>query len=136
MIIQILKIVKMKKYFIILLLLSNVCLFSQIKTDTIQPILQPIKMDVNLNTNRYFISFNQLQFYTKYDFSIFNRTTMLNDNFSVYKGQFEYKNSFLIPENMLFNSKIDSFNPNGASEFDSAVLMGFLNLAAQLFRSK
>jgi hypothetical protein len=126
----------MKKYFVIALLLSNVYLFSQIKTVVIQPIQQPIMLNVNLNTNKQFFTFNQLQFYTSNDFSIFNRTTMLNDNFSVYNGQFEYKNSVLIPQNLLFNSKIDSFNPNGSSEFGSALLIGFLNLAEQLFRSE
>ena len=126
----------MKKYFIILLLLSNVCLFAQMKTDTIQPILQPIKIDVNLNTNKHFFTFNQLNFYTKNDFSVFNRTTMMNDNFSVYKGQFEYKNSIFIPENILFNSKTDSFNPNGASDFNNALLIGVLNFAQSLFNAK
>ncbi len=126
----------MKKYFIILLLLSNVCLFAQMKTDTIQPILQPIKIDVNLNTNIHFFTFNQLNFYTKNDFSVFNRTTMMNDNFSVYKGQFEYKNSIFIPENLLFNSKTDSFNPNGASDFNNALLIGVLNFAQSLFNAK
>ena len=126
----------MKKYFIILLLLSNVCLFAQMKTDTIQPILQPIKIDINLNTNKHFFTFNQLNFYTKNDFSVFNRTTMMNDNFSVYKGHYEFKNSVFIPENMVFNSKIDSFNPSGTDEFGSALLMGVLNLAEQLFQSK
>ena len=126
----------MKKYFIILLLLSNVCLFAQMKTDTIQPILQPIKIDVNLNTNKHFFTFNQLNFYTKNDFSVFNRTTMMNDNFSVYKNQFEYKNSVLIPQNMFFNSKIDSFNPSGTSDFNSALIIGVLNLAQDLFKSK
>jgi len=124
----------MKKYFVIALLLSNVYLFAQIKTVVIQPIQQPIMLNVNLNTNKKFFTFNQLQFYTNNDFSIFNQTTMLNDNFSVYNGQFEYRNSVLIPQNSLFNSKIDSFNPNGASEFGSALLIGFLNLAEQLFR--
>ena len=126
----------MKKYFIILLLLSNVCLFAQMKTDTIQPILQPITIDVNLNTNKHFFTFNQLNFYTKNDFSVFNRTTMMNDNFSVYKGQFEYKNSIFIPENLLFNSKTDSFNPNGASDFNNALLIGVLNFAQSLFNAK
>ena len=126
----------MKKYFIILLLLSNVCLFAQMKTDTIQPILQPIKIDVNLNTNKHFFTFNQLNFYTKNDFSVFNRTTMMNDNFSFYLGQFEYKNSIFIPENLLFNSKTDSFNPNGASDFNNALLIGVLNFAQSLFNAK
>ncbi len=126
----------MKKFFMILSLLSTFCLFSQTKADTIQPILQPIKIDVNLNSNKHFFTFNQLNFYTKNDFSIYNRTTMMNDNYSIYNGQFEYKNSILIPENMVFNSKIDSFNPSGTDEFGSAVLMGVLNLAEQLFQSK
>jgi hypothetical protein len=127
---------KMKKYFMILSLLSTVCLFAQIKVDTIQPIQQPIKIDMNLNTTKHFFTFNQLNFYTNNDFSIYNRTTMMNDNYSVYNGQYEYKNSILIPQNMVFNSKIDSFNPSGTDEFGSALLMGFLNLAEQLFRSE
>lgn len=126
----------MKKYFVFLSLLYTVCLFSQTKLDTIQPILKPIRIDVNLNTNKHFFTFNQLNFYTKNDFSVFNRTTMMNYNFSVYKGHYEYKNSILIPENMFFNSKIDSFNPNGVSDFNSALVMGVLNLAQDLFKSK
>ena len=126
----------MKKYFVIIVLLSNVCSFAQIKTDSIQPILQPIKMNSNLNTTYSFLSFNQLNFYTKNDFSIYNRTTMMNDNFSVYKGQFEYKNSIFIPENTIYNSKIDSFNPNGVSDFGSALLTGVLNLTLSLFTTK
>ena len=126
----------MKKYFMFLTLLSTFCLFSQSKTDTIQPILQPIKIDLNLNSNKHFFTFNQLNFYTKNDFSVFNRTTMMNDNFSVYKGQFEYKNSIFIPENLLFNSKTDSFNPNGASDFNNALLIGVLNFAQSLFNAK
>ena len=126
----------MKKYFVIIVLLSNVCSFAQIKTDSIQPILQPIKMNSNLNTTYSFLSFNQLNFYTKNDFSIYNRATMMNDNFSVYKGQFEYKNSIFIPENTIYNSKIDSFNPNGVSDFGSALLTGFLNLTLSLFTIK
>ena len=126
----------MKKYFVFLSLLYTVCLFSQTKLDTIQPILKPIRIDVNLNTNKHFFKFNQLNFYTKNDFSVFNRTTMMNDNFSVYKGQFEYKNSIFIPENLLFNSKTDSFNPNGASDFNNALLIGVLNFAQSLFNAK
>lgn len=122
----------MKKYFVIIVLLSNVCSFAQIKTDSIQP----IKMNSNLNTTYSFLSFNQLNFYIKNDFSIYNRATMMNDNFLVYKGQFEYKNSIFIPENTIYNSKIDSFNPNGVSDFGSALLTGVLNLTLSLFTTK
>ena len=55
----------MKKYFMFLSLLSTVCLFSQSKTDTIQPILQPIKFDVNLNTNKHFFTFNNYNHYNE-----------------------------------------------------------------------
>lgn len=125
----------MKKYLIILSLITNVHLFSQIKNDTIPftKTLTTINIDFNKNKQRVF--FNQLDLYTNNDFSIFNRTTMLNDNFSVYKGNFEYKNSVLIPENMLFNNKIDSFNPNGICDFKSAVLTGIINLTISLFET-
>ncbi|EAZ95379.1 hypothetical protein FBBAL38_06755 [Flavobacteria bacterium BAL38] len=126
----------MKKFFVILSLLSTFCLFSQTKVDTIQPILEPININANLNTRNYVFGFNQLNFYTKNDFSVYNRATMMNDNFSVYKGQFEYKNSIFIPENTIYNSKIDSFNPNGVSDFGSALLTGVLNLTLSLFNTK
>ena len=125
----------MKKYLIILLLTTNVCLFSQVQKDSTQfaKPLTPKKIDFNKNKQRVF--FNQLDLYTNNDFSVFNRSTMLNDNYSVYKGQFEYKNSVLIPENMLFNNKIDSFNPNGVCDFKSAVLTGIINLTISLFQT-
>ncbi|WP_445714767.1 hypothetical protein [Flavobacterium sp.] len=126
----------MKKFFMILSLLSTFCLFSQTKVDTIQPILEPINIKSNLNTRNYVFGFNQLNFYTKNDFSVYNRATMMNDNFSVYKGQYEYKNSIFIPENMIYNSKIDSFNPNGVNDFGSALLTGILNLTFDLFSTK
>lgn len=125
----------MNKYLIILFLITNVNLFSQIKNDTI-PFTQTLtKINIDFNKNKQPIFFNQLDLYTNNDFSIFNRTTMLNDNFSVYKGQFEYKNSVLIPENMLFNNKIDSYNPNGICDFKSAVLTGIINLTISLFQA-
>lgn len=111
------------------------CLFAQTKTDSIQPILEPININVNLNSPKYIFGFNQLNFYTKNDFSVYNSMTKMNDNFSVYKGQFEYKNSIFIPENTIYNSKIDSFNPNGVSDFGSALLTGVLNLTLSLFKT-
>ncbi len=111
------------------------CLFAQTKTDSIQPILEPININVNLNSPKYIFGFNQLNFYTKNDFSVYNSMTKMNDNFSVYKGKYEYKNSTLIPENMIYNSKIDSFNPNGVNDFGSALLTGVLNLTLSLFKT-
>ena len=126
----------MKKYFVIGLLLSHVCFFAQVKNVLFQPITNTPTLNINFNKNKQPFSFNQLQLYTTHDFSVFNRTTMLNDNFSVYKGQYEYSNSVLIPQNMFFNSKIDSFNPNGVSDFGNALLSGVLSLTMSLFNTK
>ena len=125
----------MKNYFIILFLLFHFSLFSQIQKDTIQLTTPLAAIKVDLNNNKQRFIFNQLDFYINNDFSVFNRTTMLNDNFSIYKGHYKYKNSVLIPENMLFNTKIDSFNPNGVCDFKSAVLTGIINLTISLFQT-
>jgi hypothetical protein len=126
----------MKKYLVITLLFSNVYLFAQMKTVMQQTFQQPINLNVNFNNNKPTFVLNQLQFRTDYDFSIYNRTTQLNDNFSYYNGKLEYKNSMIIPENLIYNNKMDSFNPNGVSDFKGAIFNGILNLAINLFQSE
>jgi hypothetical protein len=126
----------MKKYLVIILLFSNIYLFAQMKTVIAQTFQQPINLNVNFNKNKPSFVLNQLQFRTDYDFSIYNRTTQLNDNFSYYNGKLEYKNSMIIPENLIYNNKMDSFNPNGVCDFKSAVLTGILNLTLSLFQSE
>jgi hypothetical protein len=126
----------MKKYLVIILLFSNIYLFAQMKTVIAQTFQQPINLNVNFNINKPSFVLNQLQFRTDYDFSIYNRTTQLNDNFSYYNGKLEYKNSMIIPENLIYNNKMDSFNPNGVCDFKSAVLTGILNLTLSLFQSE
>ena len=68
--------------------------------------------------------------------SVKRLATQLNDNFSYYNGKLEYKNSMIIPENLIYNNKMDSFNPNGVCDFKSAVLTGILNLTLSLFQSE
>jgi len=126
----------MKKHLVIILLFSNIYLFAQMKTVIAQTFQQPINLNVNFNKNKPSFVLNQLQFRTDYDFSIYNRTTQLNDNFSYYNGKLEYKNSMIIPENLIYNNKMDSFNPNGVCDFKSAVLTGILNLTLSLFQSE
>ena len=126
----------MKKYLVITLLFSNVYLFAQMKTIITQTSQQPINLNVHFNKNKPTFVLNHLQFRTDYDFSIYNRTTQLNDNFSYYNGKLEYKNSMIIPENLIYNNKMDSFNPNGVCDFKSAVLTGILNLTLSLFQSE
>lgn len=129
----------MKKLFIASLLISNVCLFAQNTQGdivTFQPkqYTSSIMKTFNFNTPTY--TYTQLQFYNKNDFSIYNRTTMMNDNFSVYNNKIEYKNSSIIPENLIATVKMDSFNPNTTDSFEGALLTGALNLLASLFSSK
>lgn len=126
----------MKKYFIVVMLFSSIYLFAQVKTVSFQPSQYISDLKINFNKNKQRFTFSQLQLYTNNDFSVYNKATMLNDNFSVYNGHYEYKNSIMIPQNMVFNTKVDSFNPNGASDFGSALLTGFLNTALSLFDSK
>lgn len=126
----------MKKLFIAVLLVSNGYLFAQNSKVTFQPKQYNVPMMKNLNLNTPDFTFTQLKLYTKNDFSIYNRATMFNDNFSVYNGKIEYKNSIIIPENLVFNTKMDSFNPNATDSFEGALLTGTLNLLAGLFKNK
>ena len=68
-----------------------------------------------------------LKFVPEAEFSIFNNTTKLNDFYFVQKDTFYYHKSVFIPENSIYQPKFDSFNPSGASDFGSAVLVGLIN---------
>jgi hypothetical protein len=62
-------------------------------------------------------------------FSRFNRVTGLNDAYIRYQETYEYTSSSILLENQLRGtSKIDSFNPNGASDIGNALLTGVFNL--------
>lgn len=129
----------MKKLLIASLLISNVCLFAQNTQEgivTFQPSQYTSSLMKSFNFNKPTYTFTQLQFYNKNDFSIYNRTTMMNDNFTVYNNQIEYKNSSIIPENLIATVKMDSFNPNATDSFEGAFLTGAINLLAGLFNSK
>ena len=83
-------------------------------------------LDVNFN-----FRFNKLPTIDGVNtFSIFNRTTGLNDTYVITKNSFEYSASSLLLENKIpgVNTKVDSFNPNGANDFGGAIVSGLLNL--------
>ncbi len=62
-------------------------------------------------------------------FSRFNQVTGLNDAYIRYQETYEYTSSSILLENQFRGtSKIDSFNPNGASTIGNAVLTGVFNL--------
>jgi len=93
----------------------------------------PSKIAANSNTFGIDFRFNRLVGVdSKNSFSIFNRTTGLND--IVVRGSeenFEYKRSEILLANRVFdplNNRIDSFNPNGSKDFGNAVLSGALSL--------
>ena len=127
----------MKKYFALLLLFSNFFVFAQMTLTNQQSFQQLPNFNVDFSPAiKKPLLFNQLQFRTDYDFSIYNRVKQLNDNFTLYNGKYEYKNSIIIPENLIYNNKMDSFNPNGVCDFKGAILNGILNLAINLFQSE
>ena len=62
-------------------------------------------------------------------FSSFNRVTGLNDAYIRYQETYEYTSSSILLENQTRGlSKIDSFNPNGATDIKNALLTGVFNL--------
>lgn len=62
-------------------------------------------------------------------FSRFNRVTGLNDAYIRYQETYEYTSSSILLENQTRGlSKIDSFNPNGATDIKNALLTGVFNL--------
>ncbi|MEP0265214.1 hypothetical protein [Dokdonia sp.] len=62
-------------------------------------------------------------------FSRYNRITGLNDAYIRYQETYEYTSSSILLENQTRGlSKIDSFNPNGATDFGNAIVNGVLNL--------
>lgn len=129
----------MKKLLIVSLLISNICLFAQNAQEdivTFQPSQYTSSIMKSFSFNKPTYAYTQLQFYNKNDFSIYNRTTMMNDNFTVYNNKIEYKNSSIIPENLIASVKMDSLNPNATDSFEGALLTGALNLLASLFNSK
>lgn len=116
----------MKKVAIIVFLFIGFSGFSQnlVKNDSIV-FKKPTFQFLNIQPK---FSFNRLDFYNQYDLSIYNPTTGFNDNFMLYNGKAEYKNSLMIDQNLMFNNKIDSFNPNGSTEMGSALISGGLNM--------
>jgi hypothetical protein len=61
-------------------------------------------------------------------FSIYNKASGTNDLYIINTDSMKYNKSILINENNFRNNKIDSFNPMGASNLQSGVLLGVFNL--------
>jgi hypothetical protein len=64
---------------------------------------------------------------TPNEFSIYNKNTKFNDFYGVKKDTFYYIKSVIITQNTIYSPHIDSFNPDGASDYGAAVLAGLIN---------
>lgn len=130
----------MKKYCLIIALFWIVLSFSQTQTESILYVksdslfLKPYTFK-GLDWKPK-ISFNALEFYSKYDLSLYNRATGFNDNYMLYNGKAEYINSQYVDFNGIFNNKLDSFNPNGATEMGGALITGVCNMLLDLIEKK
>ena len=121
----------MKKSIVLGLLLFPIFIFGQ---NNVQVFAPKVYFTPSVATNtplfnfkNYTFQLSSMQFNPQKEFSVYNKTTHLNDFYEVKKDTLYYRKSVLIPENNMYSPKIDSFNPNGASDFGSAVLAGVIN---------
>ena len=121
----------MKKSIFLGLLLFPIFIFGQTRMHIFSPqtfhSAPVVSHQPFFNLKNYTFQLTSLNFKPETDFTIYNKTTQLNDFYYVKRDTFYYQKSLFIPENHMFAPKIDSFNPSGASDFGSAVLSGVLN---------
>jgi hypothetical protein len=113
----------MKKTFITLMLFSFAVLYSQ--TDTIQKktFIYPLLLKTNQNSIkpfRYTLKLND----SKDIFTVYNQSTKLNDVFIIKNDTTILVKSINNFNNNYRNLKIDSFNPYGASDAKSGLIIG------------
>jgi hypothetical protein len=77
-------------------------------------VFHPISYNIKMDSRQYF--------------SIYNKSSKLNDTYMLEDNKFIYKNSVYIYENNFRAMKKDSFNPGGARNLGSFLLNGFFNL--------
>jgi hypothetical protein len=64
----------------------------------------------------------------KYLLTVYNPTTQMNDNYVKVSNQYYLNHYSSFPIYNFNGMKTDSFNPNGVSDFGSAIASGILNL--------
>ncbi len=82
--------------------------------------LKDISFSLNLSDKKSYAD--------KYFLSIYNPTTQMNDHYVNVSNQYYLSNYKSFPIYNFDGTKIDSFNPNGVSDFGSAIASGILNL--------
>lgn len=83
-------------------------------------LLKPFSFALSLQDKRAYLDY--------YTLSIYNPATQLNDQYIKVSGQYFLSNNKAFPYYNFNGMKIDSFNPNGVSDFGSAIASGLLNL--------
>jgi hypothetical protein len=63
-----------------------------------------------------------------YTLSVYNPATQLNDQYTRVSNQYYLSHTTAFPYYNFNGMKMDSFNPNGVSDFGSAIASGLLNL--------
>ncbi len=61
-------------------------------------------------------------------YSFFNATTGSNDFFMISDNSLKYSTSSLLSRNQFSPYKVDSFNPYGAKNLESGIVVGVINL--------
>ena len=120
----------MKSILVIVALVCSPFLFAQekplVKLPTNLNQLANIRLDATPKID-YTLDLESLKLDDTKTFSIYNPQTQLNDFYSVTSDGFDYLNTTPVFNNLFRGRQIDSFNPNGANDFGSAIVMGFLN---------
>lgn len=116
----------------IMLVMSSKNLYSQ-TNDTVSKFKKPKYSFVETNIDTIIKMNKSLKWTSKRavkteSFSIYNKTTKSNDFYILNADKSNYTKSDILIENNFRNNKIDSFNPSGASNIQSGVLMGMFNL--------
>ena len=87
---------------------------------------KPIILQTNSNKKYLFSNSNSLY--------IYNSTDKLYYNYYSSEGNYELNTVKNFPKQNMNFSKIDSFNPNGAGDIKSALLVGTLNFLSLIIR--
>lgn len=82
--------------------------------------INPLSFQLSLQDKRTYLDY--------YTLSIYNPTTQLNDQYLKVSEVYYLSNNKAFPYYNFNGVKMDSFNPNGVSDFGSAIATGLLNL--------
>lgn len=123
----------MKKSIILGLLLFPIYIFGQSKLQVFSPqSFQPSSVVSNppfLNLKNYTFQLTTVKFTPDPHaaFNFYNKTSKFNDLYKIKRDTLYFQKSVFIPENQNFGMVSDSFNPSGAPDLISALVMGLLN---------